>query len=360
MDMKSFVPRAVEEYFNEFLYGIPGLEGGAYEKIEILESLVNSLPRNFDSPSSSATKPPQETRIPGLITGSDADELRAFREAIEVHKRKVRNIEILSTHPDMEEAYRRLDGVLTTRQLWRNFMFSAIEADAAYLRHRAIEARGKELAPKIATSASDLADLLSEFNLLDFDNFPLELSSIWHLLRVSIDEFWADIEPEELVRYKQLLLGEIDPLPEPAQPQIQNVSQLSALRELLLEDDRRAERVAQHNNRTSPADNNRLSAPSAWASTPSVTTLLRKLSASANDFQPKQGGMIAAPLDNREKHPRNQYVRGFAFLLLERDIPLMHKVRNAMATIATVLYDDPNKTMSPRDVKDALKKYFPV
>jgi hypothetical protein len=239
-------------------------------------------------------------------------------------------------------------------------MYSAIEADAAYLRHRTIVGRGKELAPKIAKKAVELADLLSEFSLLDVDNFPLELSSIWHLLSVSIDQTWPELEPEKLIEYKRLLLSEIDPLPVPTPLPRQDASQLSALRELLLEDNRRGTRVAQRNNRTMLSDNIPLDLPTAWAAAPSVTTLLRRLAASADDFQPKQAGMIAAPLDNREKQPRNQYVRGFAFLLLERHIPLTPKVRNAMATIATVLYDDPNKTMTPRDVKDALKKYFSV
>jgi hypothetical protein len=260
----------------------------------------------------------------------------------------------------MEKAYKRLSGELTTRQNWRSFMYSAIEADAAYLRHRTIVGRGKELAPKIAKKAVELADLLSEFSLLDVDNFPLELSSIWHLLSVSIDQTWPELEPEKLIEYKRLLLSEIDPLPVPTPLPRQDASQLSALRELLLEDDRRGTRVAQRNNRTMLSDNIPLDLPTAWAAAPSVTTLLRRLAASADDFQPKQAGMIAAPLDNREKQPRNQYVRGFAFLLLERHIPLTPKVRNAMATIATVLYDDPNKTMTPRDVKDALKKYFSV
>jgi hypothetical protein len=360
MDMQSFVPIAVEEYFKEFLEGIPGHEGGAYEKIEILQERLDRLPKNFDSPSSSATKPPQATRVPGLITGHEADELRAFRGAIEFHKRIVRNIEILGTHEGMEKAYRGLSRELTTRQQWRDFVYSAIEADAAYLRHKAIVDRGKELAPEIAKSAANLADQLSEFNLLDFDNFPMEFSSIWHLLSVSVDETWSGLEPEKLSVYKRLLLGEIDPLPEPIPMPMQGTSQVSALRELLLEENRRGIRVSERNTRPRPFENNQLDLPTAWASAPSVTTLLRRLASSAKDFQPRQSGKSGLVLSTRQQHPRNQYVRGFGFLLLERNIPLTAKVRNAMATVTDLLYDDPDKAMTPRDVKDALKGYLPL
>jgi hypothetical protein len=358
MDMKSFVPQAVEDYFNEFLDGIPGQEGGAYEKIEILQELLDSLPKIFDSPSSSATRPPQATRVPGLITGHDADEFRAYHDALEVHKRMVRNIEILSTHADMENAYKRLNRELTTKQQWRDFVYSAIEADTAYLRHKAIVDRGKELAPEIAKSAAELADHLSEFNLLDFDNFPMEFSSIWHLLSVSVDETWSELEPEKLSVYKRLLLGEIDPLPEPMP--MQGTSQVSALRELLLEENRRGIRVSERNTRPRPFENNKLDLPKAWASAPSVTTLLRRLASSAKDFQPTQAGNIGLVLSSRQKHPRNQYVRGFGFLLLERNIPLSAKVRNAMATVTDLLYDDPDKPMTARDVRDALEGCLPL
>jgi hypothetical protein len=355
--MKPFVPQLAREYFKEILCGIPGQESGALEEIEELKSQLEGIRENLDFSDLIATRPPQETRNPYLVTGQDADWDRVIRESIAVRERIVKNVEILSDHDQMRDGYDRLRKELTTRQQWRDFFYSALEADSAHSRYRAAVKRGMELTSKIEETATKLADLLSEFNLLDFDNFPLELLSIWHLLNITDDSVWRVDDPEKRFKYKGLILGEDGLTPDPLDMPSSYSANPLALRELMKEDVIRAVRVSQRNG--GPVDDSPLDLQTAWRAAPKITALLRCLAGSAGNYRPEQEGMIGAAIASREKPWHIQYVKGFGYLLIERGIPLTANIKKAMHIITNLIMQDenPDFEMAYRTVNDALKDF---
>jgi hypothetical protein len=230
-------------------------------------------------------------------------------------------------------------------------------ADYEYSRHRETVKCGEELAPKIAKSATELANLLSEFNLIDFDNFPLEFSSIWHLLYVTSNEAWRGEDSEKRLKFKGLILGDTVLTPAPPDLPTYYSSNPSALRELMKEDAIRAVVVSQRNNE--PVDDSQFDPQTAWRAAPKITTLLRCLAASAKNFKPKQEGMIGKVSSEREKSRHNQYVRGFGYLLIEHGIPLTANIKNAIHTITNLIMQDKNPEfdMAYRTVNAALKDF---
>jgi hypothetical protein len=359
IDMKPFVPQDAREYFEEILYGIPGQESGARELIEELKSQLEPIRKNLDFSNSKATKPPQEARNPLLVTGHDADWYRVMQESIVVHERIVKNVELLSTRDQMSDAYDRLNRELTTRQQWRAFLCSALTADYKYSRHKPAVKRGKELAPRIASTATKLAELLSEFNLIDFDNFPIEFSSVWHLLYEAKDDTWWGDGPEKRLKFKRLILGEDHLTPEQAILPSAYTSNPSALRELMKEDVVRAINISQRN--SGPVNESQLDLQTAWRAAPKLPSLLRCLATSAKDFEPEYGGMIGFATGSRKGTPHTRYARAFGYLLTQvHAIRLNPNIINAMAIITTLVTSDgdPNFEMDYRATTDALKEYL--
>ncbi len=357
MEMKPFVPPDALEYFKEVLDGIPGKESGAREMIKELKIYLESTQKKWDTSDSNATQPPREARNPFLVTGHDADFSRVIPKSLEEYERIVKNIDILSNCDDMDKAYKRLKKEFTTREQWHDFLYSALAADSAYSRHRVAVERGKELAPEIDATATKLADLLLEFGLIDFDNFPLELSSIWHLLNVTSSKAWQGRDPEKRLKLKGAILGDSVLTPEPPHLSTYFTYNPSALAKLLTDDAKRVARVAQRNNEL--VDDSQLDQQNAWRAAPTITTLLRYLAKSAEKFKPVQKGMIGIATSS-PKGPRHyQYMKGFAYLLIKRGIRLTPNIKNAIHTITVLIMKkyNPDFKMEYRSVNHALKDF---
>ena len=119
---------------------------------------IHDTNAHFDSP---VVEPRPITENPFFVDHDDNDPDRNFRAPLIVWEKILGNVNLLTNDDRMREAYALLTHEFETDEQWRDFFASALKADVNYTRHRNAIKRGKELAPKIASTAASLAKLLS-------------------------------------------------------------------------------------------------------------------------------------------------------------------------------------------------------
>lgn len=94
----------------------------------------------------------------------------------------------------------------------------------------------------------------------------------------------------------------------------------------------------------------------AWKKVPTVDLLLDTLANAANDYEPQEpSSVVAAGIASRKKTPKTAYLRAFWYLLAgEHGFTISPRVKDAMATTATVVLNEPDTIVSADDVSKAL------
>lgn len=312
MDFPSYVPAAARQHLSHYLEGEPDRAIPGY--LDLASRALDDLSR-IDRAIEGRIQRGEEEYLPSLRSQR--------REAAEHHARMARDLQMLqrlALDARMRDAYSALIEESLPDQSIRSFLHSAWAAGINFSAIRERHQRAKELALEIAEEASALRTLLLRFASLGLTG-PDEFCSIPTLLRQTDNH---DMEDHNLHMWR-------------------------AMRSHLLGDRVAADGCPEEAKRQDTARY-------AWGTAPDVADLLATLKAAAASYEPDRSGFIGAALDSRKGTVKTAYIRAFANLLRDRDVPLNARVKRAMALTSNVILNDPDDVVSAADVRAALKR----
>jgi hypothetical protein len=337
---KPFLPSAAIIFFEELLHGNSEHPTGISNMLDNFDQSKADAPNILANPESSTV---QKMQAEVLL-----DSTNFLNQTFNTLRERVKVIIRLRDDENMADVYsilvKQLDGI----DQWNGFLSAALKAHYNYSRHRRISGKGKDLTREIASSALELAELIKEFQSLDLDNKPDELSRIRTLLALTDDSGLKTGMWQEL---RSLIIGNFN-----TDKKVhieERITSPHPLYMLYAEDIDRS--LRDFHSLESDFDDSQDQLLLAWNMAPDLPALLKTLAVSAKCFQPKQDGMVGKAISSQKPSAKMEYIRGCGYLLSqEYGIELSTQIKKAMVTVANIILQDPNGGLSCDDVRKAL------
>lgn len=260
--------------------------------------------------------------------------------AAEGVKVEVETFQRLALRPEMQQAYSRLAGALSTDADLKNFIRAAWKANIDYGAFRDQLKEATEIAREVAGAAGKLHDLLRKAE--EFDTYlPGEFFSIRSLLQ-NTDHDSRHRNHHMWRGMREFVLGDT-----PDQPPDGEGSVPAEIAEIAIVGIGRKES-------RDPDVETRDTLHYAWGTAPNMCHFIATMQRAAQDCVPSETGTISAGVSSRKRNRKTEYLRGFASLLGEYSIECSAEIMNAMAVTATVVLDDADTDVTYDDVRKAV------
>lgn len=250
----------------------------------------------------------------------------------------------------MKPAYVALSNEFTTDDQWRNFTYAAWAARVDYSKFRDRKKQTEVLANEIANAAENLATMLGKFHSTGICG-PGELSSIPALLEGTDNH---DMDNRNLHMWRSMrkhVLGrdaaknDSDGVEVLSNQSLADNSVKVTVEFVALKAEAVVDTAAEARNMLRYA----------WGTAPGLEALLGTVARAAREFTANESGMIGAAIKKRQSNPSTEYIRAFAHLLFdEHRFQSSSILMNAMATVATVVINDPQVDVSYDDVRKSI------
>ena len=341
MKFPAYVPKAVREKITQYLEGESDRDIPGYvDLLKSAEVKLAEIERNIKE---------QIRRGKNECLPSLRDQRAEAVEHRDYLFKDVACLRRLAEDLRMGDAFKRLQDEFTNDEQLRAFIVSAWVSWVDYGRYRAKLKRATDLKGEIADAAARLAKLMRQFSTNGV-NGPDEFWSVSELLRKT-DNY--DMREHNLIMWRTFrghLLGDMvrrklseveQPKRKPAKGKTQpiNVRFVRSSDKVAIDSEQQARDTLRY----------------IWGLSPDLPALLETVAKAAQDFKPRETGMIAAAIKSRKANVKTEYLRAFANRLTDGGVSITPNVIHAMAVVGAVVIDDPAIAVSYDDVRKALE-----
>lgn len=333
MDFPSYVPVGAREYIRRTLEG----DGGHWQG-------VNAFVREYRQ-------------------RGDANEALAELE------REQACIVRFARDVRMRDVYTELRRVFTADDQYGHFLRSAWAAHVDFAPFRRNVAKAKELAPRIAEGARELAAMLDQLAATGTMP-PSELYSIRALLDATDNH---EMQDHNLYMWRGVRDAITGTRKAPQSLHKSNRPLAAARGQVIVVDEEEAAEAERNNpnalivvlrafkpgqpNEADPKEEMRNMLGYAWGVAPDLSAALETVARIAAEWTPQAPGVVGAAIASRKSNPVTAYLRAFARLIGENlRLDLAGPVVAAMAGTANVVLNDPDMDVSADAVRMALTR----
>ena len=249
--------------------------------------------------------------------------------------------------PRMRDVYAELQKVFMSDDQYADFLRSAWKADMNYAPFRERTRQARELAPKIARAAQELANLLGLAGIVGGGFAPPEFYSI-HTLLSATDNHQDD---DHNLHIWRVVRGAItgDDRCEPS-PAVRDSQPDEPVRIVLVP-------IKSGEAKLDPKEEVRNMLFYAWEKAPDLPAILGTVAEAASNWHPQEEGAIGAAVASRKQNKAAEYLRAFAEHLRENlCLELTGPIVAAMAGMANVVLNDPNADISGDAARAVIKR----
>lgn len=288
-------------------------------------------------------------------------------DALEGLKREQACMLRFAHDPRMRDVYARLQTVFTNDEQYADFLRSAWEADMNFSPFRKRVKQAKELAPKIAEAARELASLLKQAGEVGGGVAPGKFFSVRVLLDATDnhEHDGRDFDIWQIVR--KTVTARRPERPDTASPAT-NTAAEGENKPVIIVSEEDAEEAERNNpdaqiivlrgtakGDIDPEEQAREWLGYAWGKAPPLSAILGTVAQAADDWRPQESGAIGAAISSRKQNPVTEYLRAFADLLRDKlQIALDSHIIAAIAFTANVVLTDPNIDISADGARKAV------